>query len=90
VHVRACDALKDAGSDRYNAIAVTGSLPVLQQQFRNNLEIGGRMFVITGALPIMEACLVTRVDEHNWSTESLFETCLPPLDNAGVPQVFDF
>jgi protein-L-isoaspartate(D-aspartate) O-methyltransferase len=90
VHVRACDAMKDAGNDRYNAIAVTGSLPVLQQQFRNNLEIGGRMFVIAGELPIMEACLVTRVDEHNWSTESLFETCIPPLDNAAVPQVFDF
>lgn len=90
VHVRADDALVHAGTDRYNAIAVTGSLPVLQQQFRNNLEIGGRMFVITGELPIMEACLVTRVDDRNWSTESLFETCIPPLDNAGIPREFEF
>jgi protein-L-isoaspartate(D-aspartate) O-methyltransferase len=90
VHTRAGDALKDTGDEHYNAIAVTGSLPVLQQQFRNNLKIGGRMFVITGDLPIMEACLVTRVDERNWSTESLFETCIPPLDNAGIPREFEF
>jgi protein-L-isoaspartate(D-aspartate) O-methyltransferase len=76
--------------ERYDAIAVTGSLPVLQQQFHNTLAIGGRLFVITGALPIMEACLITRVDEHNWSRESLLETCIPPLLNAHAGQNFIF
>jgi protein-L-isoaspartate(D-aspartate) O-methyltransferase len=76
--------------ERYDTIAVTGSLPVLQQQFHNTLAIGGRLFVITGALPIMEACLITRVDEHNWSRESLLETCIPPLLNAHAGQNFIF
>ena len=74
--------------ERFDAIAVTGSLPVLQQQFHNNLSIGGRLFVIVGELPIMEACLITRVDEHNWSRESLLETCIPPLLNAHSTQDF--
>jgi len=74
--------------ERYDAIAVTGSLPVLQQQFHHSLSIGGRLFVITGELPIMEACLITRVDEHNWSRESLFETCIPALLNASSKQDF--
>ena len=78
------------GDDRYNAIAVTGSLPLLQHQFRDNLEVGGRLFIITGSLPIMEANLITRIDENHWSSECLLETCIPPLLNASEPQAFIF
>jgi protein-L-isoaspartate(D-aspartate) O-methyltransferase len=73
---------------RYDVIAVTGSLPVLAQEFHHNLENGGRLFIITGQLPIMEARLITRINENNWSSESLFETCLPPLLNAATPADF--
>lgn len=73
---------------RYDVIAVTGSLPVLQQQFHRNLAIGGRLFVIAGIPPVMEALLITRIDERNWSRESLFETSLPPLLHAAQPQRF--
>ncbi len=91
VALHTADVANGIDSDeRYEAIAVTGSLPVLQQQFHNNLSIGGRLFVITGQLPIMEACLITRVDEHNWSRESLLETCIPPLLNANSAQDFIF
>jgi protein-L-isoaspartate(D-aspartate) O-methyltransferase len=90
VTLQAGDALKDSGAARYDLIAVTGSLPVLRQQFHHNLEIGGRLFVISGELPIMEAGLITRVDEAHWSRESLFETCIPPLINAESPDAFEF
>ena len=73
-------------SEQYDAIAVTGSLPLLQKQFHESLKIGGRLFVITGKLPIMEALLITRIDDNNWSQESLFETCIPPLEHATRPQ----
>ncbi len=76
--------------ERFDVIAVTGSIPVLQRQFFDNLAIGGRLFVISGELPIMEACLITRVDETNWARESLLETCMPPLQNAAQPQEFIF
>jgi protein-L-isoaspartate(D-aspartate) O-methyltransferase len=89
VTLHTADVANGIDSDeRYDAIAVTGSLPVLQQQFHNNLAIGGRLFVISGELPIMEACLITRVNEHNWSRESLLETCIPPLLNASSAQDF--
>ena len=52
---------------------MTGSLPTLHRQFHDNLAIGGRLFVITGMPPVMEALLITRIDERNWSRESLFE-----------------
>jgi len=77
-------------SEQYDVIAVTGSLPLLQKQFHESLKTGGRLFVITGKLPIMEALLITRVGKNHWSQESLFETCLPPLEHAARPQGFVF
>ena len=83
------DAANGIGTaTRYNVIAVTGSLPVLHRHFHGNLAVGGRLFVITGTPPVMEALLITRIDEHNWSQESLFETSLPPLLHAAEPQRF--
>lgn len=76
------------GDQRYDVIAVTGSLPLLQQQFHDNLNTGGRLFVISGQLPIMEALLITRIDAANWTRESLFETSIPPLLHAPEPQSF--
>jgi len=75
-------------NQQFDIIAVTGSLPVPAQEFHRNLKIGGRLFVITGQLPIMEAQLITRVSDNHWTSEALFETCIPPLLNA--PEHHDF
>ncbi len=74
----------------YDAIAVTGSVPLLTDHFQRQLAIGGRLFVIVGASPVMEARLITRMDDHEWIQESLFETDLPPLRGAPCPQKFVF
>jgi len=74
----------------YNVIAITGSLPSLPASFRQNLKIGGRLFVITGQAPVMEARLITRTAEQGWIEQALFETVLPPLVNAPQPQRFVF
>ena len=61
--------------ERYDAIAVTGgSLEQLPDNIKNALVIGGRLFVITGQSPVMQAQLVSRVSQNEWSTTSLFET----------------
>jgi protein-L-isoaspartate(D-aspartate) O-methyltransferase len=89
VTLKDADAANGIGSDtRYDVIAVTGSLPLVHRQFHDNLAIGGRLFVIAGIPPLMEALLITRIDERNWSRESLFETSLPPLLHATQPQQF--
>lgn len=74
----------------YDAIAVTGSVPSLEGDFQRQLKIGGRLFVIVGDPPTMEACLITRVGESDWSTTSLFETSLPPLQGVKEPDRFVF
>ena len=74
----------------YDIIAITGSLPVLPEAFRQQLNIGGRLFAIVGDDPVMEAELITRVGEEDFVSESLFETSLPPLINAAQPERFTF
>jgi protein-L-isoaspartate(D-aspartate) O-methyltransferase len=85
----------DAGSgweqdSGFDAIAVTGSLPLLHEGYHRLLNPGGRLFVIVGKPPIMQALLITRVGEQEWIRESMFETMLPALVNAPGPEVFRF
>lgn len=63
----------------YDVIVVTGSVPVLTPCFQEQLAINGRLFIIVGRSPVMEAMLVTRTGPQDWSSEALFETDLPPL-----------
>lgn len=77
-------------AERYDAIAVTGSLPMLHHGYHELLNPGGRLFVITGKPPIMQALLITRTGEQEWNEESLFEISLPPLSNAPQPETFRF
>jgi len=74
----------------YDVIAVTGSLPLFSSCFQEQLKVGGRLFMIVGQAPAMEALLITRLGEREWSRESLFETDIPPLVNALKPSAFVF
>lgn len=74
----------------YDVIAVTGSAPIFPEQLRQQLKVGGRLFVIIGDEPVMSAQLLTRVSEDGWHQRVLFETVLPPLINAPQPPRFVF
>lgn len=84
------DAMQLDESEHYDAIAVTGSLPIYDERFQRALKIGGRLFVVVGTLPVMEAWKVTRLGEREWQRESLFETIIDPLVNAPRPSQFVF
>lgn len=73
---------------RYDVIAVTASLPEMHRGFHESLSVGGRLFLIVGTTPIMEALLITRIDEDQWLQESLFETSTPALINAPITKSF--
>ena len=75
-------------SGPYEVIAVTGSLPVIEEAFETSLAVGGRLFVIVGQEPAMEALLITRVGETQWVSDCLFETVLPPLEGVEEPERF--
>jgi protein-L-isoaspartate(D-aspartate) O-methyltransferase len=84
------DAMLILQDIRYDAIALTASLPVYDQRWERQLEVGGRLFIVVGEAPIMEARLVRRLSEDTWTSESLFETVIDPLRNARWPEQFSF
>ncbi len=66
----------------YDVIVLSGSLPVATPAFQQQLAPGGRLFMVTGSAPAMQAWLITRVGANDFSRECLFETVLTPLINA--------
>jgi protein-L-isoaspartate(D-aspartate) O-methyltransferase len=88
--VLTADAMQLGTQTRYDAIALTGSLPVPDERFQRQLEIGGRLFIVAGEAPVMAARLIRRIAEDAWTSESLFETVIDPLINARRPEEFIF
>ena len=90
VEVVDADAMQGDSGARYDVIALTASLPVYDARFERMLTVGGRLFVVVGAAPVMDARLVTRTSEDSVTTRSLFETVIDPLVNAARPAEFTF
>jgi len=76
--------------ERFDAIAVTASLPVYDDSLQRLLNVGGRLFAVVGTPPIMEALLVRCVARGSWLRESLFETVIDPMINARRAHEFTF
>ena len=75
---------------QFDAIAVTGSMESFDPRLVEALTAGGRLFVVVGSAPTMDARLVQRAGKNDWKTSSLFETELPALQHAGLPSQFSF
>lgn len=74
----------------FDAIAVTGSIETFDPRFVMALKPGGRLFVVVGDEPVMEARRVVRTSDAEWDTKVLFETSLRPLVDGALPPQFSF
>jgi protein-L-isoaspartate(D-aspartate) O-methyltransferase len=90
VSIETGDALARDYEPVYELIAVTGSLPAPEPRLEQALAIGGRMFLVMGEGPAMEACLVTRTGKASWLRNPLFETRIEPLMLNARPSRFRF
>ena len=88
VELRTADALTLGGDEKFDAIAVTGSVPERDDRFTRLLQPDGRLFAVVGREPVMDAMLITATEAGEWAWESLFETILAPLVNADRPEPF--
>lgn len=79
-----------SGTPPYDAIILTGSLPILPPAYEEILAPAGRLIAVVGQDPIMEALLVVRQPDGTLSRTSLFDTSIPPLLNAELPDAFEF
>ncbi|MBT8066823.1 MAG: protein-L-isoaspartate O-methyltransferase [Gammaproteobacteria bacterium] len=84
------NAMESLPQGEYDAIAVTGSLQSFEPRFVEALAPHGKLFVVVGDGPAMEAKLVERTEQNDWQTVSLFETSLAPLVNGALPPQFSF
>ena len=83
VRIETADALSWDTERRFDAICVTAAVDTIPSRFTQWLRPGGRLFVIRGQSPVMEAVLV----KADGSTESLFETDIDYLRGAApAPQ----
>lgn len=73
---------------RYDIIAVTGSIPEYDDRFERSLKVGGRLFIVVGQAPVMEAMLIMRSSETQYLRTKIFETLLPALVNTTVKPKF--
>lgn len=90
VFVDNVDALQLDLNKAYDVIIVTGSTPSLLPQLERALSLGGRLFLVTGKAPVMQAMKITRLDDNQWQRDTLFETELPRLSKALEPNQFVF
>lgn len=87
VRIETADAFGWDTDRRFDAICVGGAVDVVPARFVRWLRPGGRMFVVHGRAPAMEAALVRPAADDGFVVESLFETELPYLaGGAPAPQ----
>lgn len=76
--------------EHYDVIVYTGSSPVEPTGVRQQLNIGGVLFIVLGEAPAMQATLIQRVSEFGFRQDVLFETCIPELMYAPQVPQFEF
>lgn len=88
VRVDNADAFAWDSERRFDAICVGGAVAAVPSRFLQWLRPGGRMFIVHGRAPAMEAALVRHADNTaGYAVESLFETELAYLaGGAPLPQ----
>lgn len=84
------DAATYAPRQHFDVVVVTGSVPTIPHQFKKWLNPNGRMFIITGNSPVMEANLIRKTVDASWSQKALFETDVLPLIQFEQKKTFTF
>lgn len=91
VEIRTQDAMADwLGDATFDVIVISGALPKIPETYKNALNIGGRLFTITGTSPLMNADVLTRTAQQEWHQAFIYETDTPYLVNAEPEKAFSF
>jgi protein-L-isoaspartate(D-aspartate) O-methyltransferase len=88
-NVLCMDASSELPDRLFDAIAVSASMPHVDERLVEALKPGGRLFLVVGKSPLMNAVLITRDGEHS-QQQDLFQTDIPPLVSAVENSVFSF
>lgn len=89
VRVETADALAYSTDRQFDAVCVTAAVDTIPPSFLRWLRPGGRLFIVRGRSPVMDAVLVHN-DVNGPRTESLFETDIAYLTGAAPAPQFVF
>lgn len=74
----------------YDAIVVSGAVPAVPDALLKQLRVGGRLAIVVGEAPAMQAQLITCTGDGIYNTVNLFETVIPSLDGVPAKSSFTF
>lgn len=77
-------------NDFFDVVVVGSAVPKITGRYFHLVNVGGRIFVVEGTGNVMSAKLITRINEHEWKTESLFETYLDTMQGLKSSTGFEF
>jgi len=74
----------------FDSIIVGCALPIINQDLKKLLNQDGKLFVVVGSKNQMHATLVTRLNDSEWKSKSLFETRLDLMKGSEPSVKFTF
>ena len=74
----------------FDSIIVGCALPIINQDLKKLLNQDGKLFVVVGSKNQMHAMLVTRLNDNEWKSKSLFETHLDLMKGSEPSVKFTF
>jgi len=75
---------------QFDAIVLGCALPEINKNLKKLLNLGGKLFVVVGSKNQMHATLVTRLNDKEWQSKSLFETYLDIMKGSEPSVKFTF
>jgi len=75
---------------QFDAIVLGCALPEINKDLKKLLNLGGKLFVVVGEKNQMHATLVTRLNDNEWQSKSLFETYLDIMKGSEPSVKFTF
>jgi len=75
---------------QFDAIVLGCALPEINEDLKKLLNLGGKLFVVVGSKNQMHATLVTRLNDTEWQSKSLFETHLEIMKGSEPSVKFTF
>lgn len=86
----AANGLVDQHEGYFDVIIIAGSVELVPEHLQQQLTLGGRLYTIVGAEPVMTAQITTRTSEKEFTTRKLFETVVQPLRQSKPLSKFKF
>jgi protein-L-isoaspartate(D-aspartate) O-methyltransferase len=75
---------------QFDAIVIASALPIVEEDLKKLLKVGGKLFIVVGSKNHMHATLVSRTTISDWHTKSLFETHLEFMKGHEPVEQFSF